>query len=525
MRYFILIFILFLNGIAGATEEEKIPNVYAVYQQQGPVCPYIPFVNLKLIRQNREANHGVINLETMDYHSKLSSYMQFLPRIVSLDRIYDNLRSNSGPYKLYEDDIRKNGIQKGMIFDQNGKTLDEIDWNPIKKSRRETYTPYNFEYLEDVFEGEHLLPIFSNKNDSLFFYNIQTKEFSVIDYQEAFEPNVFKISRGNDNYLTCRIDDAHLNLMNLSINEFLNKFTYISEPSKKLELYVKKFKEDQYNRHQTYHMGTFEHLLFAMGVNRQNKPLNESDRGYDAHLELKQALDSDPQNPWYMLNKEDLFEYHLANVFIQNPDLKAKAKLSLNFYNDVWKLYEESLDFYDAPQPPRKSMREKSMYLPGEEQILAFFFSNQLRFVWSASISNDAIFDLADFEDITGPKVTSFIKSLSFIPVIPSHRKVINAALSKKYTYNGVSYSFMDTWLEVKNNLSDKLDETKDFVTFYTHGCVISFDSDLVAKQYHEDRSTAELLGITYWDSLADKSHNPFYRKKGTPEDIIRVPD
>jgi len=61
-----------------------------------------------------------------------------------------------------------------------------------------------------------------------------------------------------------------------------------------------------------------------------------------------------------------------------------------------------------------------------------------------------------------------------------------------------------------------------DFVSFSSHGAVISFDEDLIAMQEHRSGPAAQKLGFEMWDSGYDKGLSPFYRKAGTEEDKVR---
>lgn len=61
-------------------------------------------------------------------------------------------------------------------------------------------------------------------------------------------------------------------------------------------------------------------------------------------------------------------------------------------------------------------------------------------------------------------------------------------------------------------------------MAFSGHGCVISFDPELVEKQEHENKKIAKRLDFEIWDALYEKGIKPFYQKRGTEDDLIKFP-
>ncbi len=209
-------------------------------------------------------------------------------------------------------------------------------------------------------------------------------------------------------------------------------------------------------------------------------------------------MDENPLNPWANINKNDLFEYHLTNIFKNNSNLKQMAMESVNFYNNNWKFYQESFNFYDNTISSRVRFSDKQKFLPGEDQMLAYFFSSQLRSIWAASIGEDALCEIWELNKELGELAIKALKFFNFMPGIPSVSKVLEEAGAKKYGEHE-KYSFLDVWDNIRDcflkTVSNPFGKI-DFVTFSGHGCVISFDLDLIKIQFHENRTIAERLDI-----------------------------
>lgn len=179
-------------------------------------------------------------------------------------------------------------------------------------------------------------------------------------------------------------------------------------------------------------------------------------------------------------------------------------------------------------------MSDKQEFLPGEDQCLAYLFSSQLRFLWAATYGADASIAINEAEEDIGEVFSNLLKTLSFIPGMPSPKNIIDAAKEKKFSlqkgsifgalFDQNKFSFLDTWDEIKPVLIQSLNGKKDLATFFGHGCVISFDPEIVTKtlSQREDKNVAQQLGFEMWESLYDKAIKPFYKMPGTADDLIR---
>ncbi len=541
-RYLNLISVLALAvsfaGIASASDtgavapasvyaEQKFPSKYAVHQQMGPVCPHLPWLNLTKVRDMRRGQDGAIVMQAQDFATKLHSYAYFLPRIRVLDRMYDELRAANGAYSQYELGLRAEGIKEEKRFDGEGRRIENMDENPLDKARRPSYSPYNFQHGDRMLRVMPLLL----KDGKLHFFNHETGATTPIKEIESYtDDNSFGLyvpkpestAKGfvrENIYQWYDFEPCMLETMGISKNELTWQVAYTEKFAGFDQGFcLNAFKDYRMNAEYFYDVGTFQHMLFACGVKNDNTTFAEDDDSLEtaAYREFRAALNKNPKNPWFSINKDDLFEYHLAEIFKNNSELKQKAMLSVGYYNDCWKYYQESLNLYDSDdKDARTQLIDKKHLLPGEDQMLAYMFSNQLRFLWAASISMDALVTVEELEENMGKEALQAARATGM------RDEIILAAHAKKYNLDGGEFSFLDSWAEIKRALQEK-GVNRDLVSFSSHGSVISFDDDLVRMQNHESRPTAEALGFEMWDSYYDKGLKPFYRAAGDESDLIR---
>lgn len=225
-------------------------------------------------------------------------------------------------------------------------------------------------------------------------------------------------------------------------------------------------------------------------------------------------------SPWSTdsFNKDSFFEYHLATLFQENNELKLLARKVVNFYIKGMNLYDELDNLYDSPNEPRTCLGDlKEKYLPCEEQMLAFYFSQNLRQVWAAAKSETA------FNAVTEIDESSFLtKCGAIIPGVPTQSGIISAA---KKEFDG--HSFLDVWEILKENLLNKLDEngfSHDLVSWSGHGAVVSFSNDLCKIQNTTDIDKPEIidkLGFAVIDSYYGSKLNLFYKSSSAKIDDL----
>lgn len=492
-------------AVSATVATSKAPFQYAVYQQQGPTCPYISWENLQKVRAMRERGSGQIVLNDADYVTKVHSYAWFFPRIHTLDRLYEVLRRDDGDYALYEKALRAEGITSIGRYSAEGIPIDEIDESPFDRKRRASYSPYNIRInTTSVLRQLPLFIIPGEKN--LFYYSYTsrtTRVVPIVEGERQEESDVFLLSQFG--FHAYRFDSEMLQEMGIGKTDFSNMFLANNK------CYIPASGE----RGDFYDVGSYQHILFACGLKADNTLFDERDTSLAARAsrELRTALSTHPLNPWARITRGDLFEYHLAEIFRTNSRLKEMAMKSVNFFNRPWVFYKESFALFDSAQEfTRKRLSLKQDFMPGEEQMLAYYFSGELHALYAASISVEAVvatLELEDMSSVIGPDII---------------QSVIDAAAEQQYPMDSSSYSFLDIWSEIRKVFVQTIINTRgevDFVSFNGHGSVMSFDMDLVGQQPCKNRDLLRVLGFVRWDSYYAEGLTPFYRRPGTHTDFI----
>lgn len=503
---------------------EKNPSVFGVDQQQGPTCPWIPFKNLQKIQHIRERENGEVVFNADDYHTKIQSYASFLPSMVVLDQGYETLRAQQGPYAEYEANLRQRGIQEHERYTVKGKPIEKMDRWPTDTARRVNYTPYHYKHEDHPTAHRRWMPLLAQAGDDhLYFYDYRDQSITPLGLSLAsdFNQNTDKYLWRNNNGQFYRFTPTMLAAMGLEGMDFQSKQIANGGPflGSSESFFLLPSQNDLYNRQYTYLVGTYHHMLFGFGLNRNNESFNPDDAEYDAYMNFREVMDSDARNPWYQMNREDFLEYHLTTLFKNNAELKDMAQHAVNFYNNPWSYYLESKNFRDKNG---ESFANKADILPSDDQMLAYFFSSQVRFLWAASIGMDALIAVEELDEELTPMMVKFLKRFGKLPGIPSPSKIIKKALKRQYPLeNGQRYSFMDTYEIIKQHLPQ---DKKDFITFSGHGTVISFDENLVNAQQAERHDILERLGFVFFESLYEKGIHPFYQQEGNEKDLITLP-
>lgn len=489
-----------------------IPSVYAVLQQQGSVCPLICFENLKRVKEARSAGERRVDLESMRYSSKTKAYAEFLPQVRAYDRALDKVRFSDGPYAAYEANLRQNGIYDQYRYYKGNKHISNQFWNPLSNLRAESYAPYTFQIETPYFAGRRL-PIKST-GTTMTFYDHETGKTEILlnSWDPGFNPEKsVELYQGGRYHVSDEILEK-MNITRAEAKDYAFFVTVSHADSQDAFVSMANSKSDLYRTQDFYDQGTLKHMLFAMGVDGNNQDIDPNHELYPAYRELKEAMDEEPRNPWANIQKNDLFEYHLAVIFQENPNLKARAEQAIDYYNDAWKYYKRAPQYFDEQGV---SLSEKMGSIPGEDQALAYIFSQELRFAMAASVGMEAVIETMDIREELGNTVTSLLKK------IVSTKSIIKAAVDKKYEDENGKFSFLDVWQQLRGAFLENVGEQKDFVTFSSHGCVMSLDPELVNLQHHDHPEFAEELGFVHWEQLYDKGLRPFYKKAGTEDDII----
>jgi hypothetical protein len=246
-------------------------------------------------------------------------------------------------------------------------------------------------------------------------------------------------------------------------------------------------------------------MFLTVGVDENNNLIDEDHELYELHKELKTLMSRDTDNPWHPnnLKKDMLFQYQLAEIFKANPKLFAMAKQAVTQYNsNILENYQGLIDGSivgkdDKPLNP-KVMKK---FLLGEEQMVAYFFTSNLRYTWYSAINPKAMQKSLEF---------GLPDCLSSVSHLYMKRK-----FHKKFTFQykrwepSEQLSYLDVWNKVREKVIAKNTTTgrTDYFSFDDHGWVISFDptieelQNIFTPKIHDKELLNELhlAGIESW--------------------------
>jgi len=254
-------------------------------------------------------------------------------------------------------------------------------------------------------------------------------------------------------------------------------------------------------------MGWYKLMFLRLGLSSENSPLNEDDSDHSIYKELDYLFNKNINNPWNSKNftKEMFLQYELAEIFKQNRNLFEKSKLVVDFFLTPWKAYEnlKNGNCFRADGSPYDFNIIKE-FLPGEEQILAYYFVQNLMLLWYGANSNS----IFGSDGIRIPALFRLFKRFTF------------SKFSLKENDNVNVFSFMDVWHEILAEFCKK--SRKNWISFSGHGALISFDQDLINKQLNvgtlKDKELLKLLQFTLIDSCFGERMNIFYKNPSESE-------
>lgn len=257
--------------------------------------------------------------------------------------------------------------------------------------------------------------------------------------------------------------------------------------------------------HSYYMSSLCQLILFGMGLDSNNNPIQEGHPDYDAFIEFHKAMLTEKHNPWNFQSfaKENFLEYHIAEMIKADPSLRKKMEETVSIFFSAWEKYKDLDHLYDENHI---SLRDKKKELIGEEQYLAYCYVQSARFLWGASVSRTAFNAILELD----PTLAHLLR----LPFTPGPNQIIRNAQVK---ING--NSFLDVWKEIQANLIISPDIPKDLASFSGHGIVISLSNDLFQAQIDSGIEAPHIinqLGFSVIDSYYGEQLQPMYRRTQT---------
>lgn len=229
-----------------------------------------------------------------------------------------------------------------------------------------------------------------------------------------------------------------------------------------------------------YQMGLFKLIALTMGIDENNEPINEGHPLYNLTQELQNIMGASVDNPWCGIQKKQLLQYHLAAIFKAHPDLYELASKTVSVIHNGWANYQKMMagGFYreDGSQYTPEQVQK---YLPGKEQALAYYFTQNLRYLWYFSQAPIGI-----FKTPTGKGVIKTQMSKAFYSKLKKGAtKVHTIERAEDDRGDSIQTSFMEVWKNLlailqQKVVSGQMDE--HVVSFDEHGWVFSVNPSVV---------------------------------------------
>lgn len=492
--------------------QEEMPRAYALSLQSDSSCHLHPFINRAIIQKIRAREGGDLVFRPQDFTSRFVSYAQsFEPQRIWHMAMTDLMAAN-GPFKQHLDLIATHGIISSKIFKPNGKLFaeDVSFFKPFEKVLRFALTPYNLLDLESVGEqGVSLMLPLAFVGNKVYLFNPNTSRFDVLKQgeggsplylaiQDSVEPKRFELSDAQRDYLC--MNDVRL----LKVDSTPR---YGSDA-----VYYGAYLPEAGDHKQPYMTGLFQLVMFAHGIDDANQKFTPAHSYFPAFQEFQAAMQKNPKNPWSNLNPENFLEYRLARLFERNPALKQDVLSVIDRFMPGWGYYQELDQLVDD-----KGQKLRKDLLPGENQMLAYNFSLQTRFLWGSALNQRALNAMTDIRDHvteaigkgTVSKLEFLQKNVSFMP--------LSVSRIRSEAVKGGSKSFVSVWQSVMKVLANEQSPRPlmDFASFAGHGTVITFDPKMLGSYTYEAPDLAKALGFTVLDSDWADDLNPPFMKKG----------
>lgn len=257
-----------------------------------------------------------------------------------------------------------------------------------------------------------------------------------------------------------------------------------------------------------YSTGLYKLILLRLGLNSKNIEVTEKNKEdseenkalFPVISAMKREFNTGGiENPWsdFYMSKDVFLEYHLAEIFKKNAKLFEEAKKTCDFFFQTWEIYErmttKEINGVSGDASRSYDTQEIKKYLPGPEQMMAMIVMRNVIGLWWGAMNSNAFYNALGINKVGGNFKTDFADK---------------------------SGDFITFWKKIIDELK-KLSR-KHFVSFTSHGWVVSFDGNLINLQNStsgfQDKKLLESLGIAGIESWHSKELSTFYKREGEME-------
>lgn len=494
---------MLINYIKKSRKTNRKTNWYLFPQQaRDSTCHCLVIYNFALLKKIKAGlrHHEWLNHE--DWigvtFSGIAAWQQAMDKLTNPKIGEDNAFNN------YQQYIFKHGIHLDNIYTKSGRKYYKSALNPLKNLQNIWLSPYHFvntANYPDVLEKT--LPLYFDGKDEVIF-DLKKNCYQKLEplshdpeKQLTSDSHIIYLSGSNKIYKLTEEYKEYLKLPNYTCLTAYKLTSSKFQYGYKYQLLPKQAQENVY-----FHVGLFQLLNLAMGLDNENNLINEQHELYPVYKNLRAEMTRNPDNPWAFseFNAQNSLEYHVAEIFKTNPEFMQEV-IEVNTYPfNTFEHYEELDNLYDSKDKKnRQSLANKKQLLPSKEQMLAYSFSQALLVVWAAAVSEEALYAVLELPKILRP-ILYFANS--------NYQKNIFRKI-----YNNDSKSFMMVWKKIKAILQAK--GIEELFSFDGHGVVISFSEDLISIQNNAMKiSYPDImtdLGFTVIDSYYSEKVKPWY--------------
>lgn len=529
----------FENLISG--RNSKGLGEYCFTQQYNDSCHISPLMNMKIIEQIRTSGY---ELSKMDFHTRREWLGENQEMLVSWHHLMAD---------LCKDDARKQyphifqyitkGVDNGPVFphfyDDKGNIpfkglegLIEFSEMPFFMIDVEDLQKVSFRVMcmdidfEDMVSPENLGLRTGIVNDKGTYkiYNKDNKSFDCIDQLEWI--TVEEIGDDDKKRSVVLIDRSKMKpceqiryplppegyeiVMRDVKGLGFDQFGVVNELGGGFKL---KNTNGETHTYIPFQMSLIKLMFLAAGLDEKNEQITSDHPLFPAYSELKGLMQKDEKNMWHPknLDHDKFMQYHLAEMFKEDPDLFRKAKGVVDVLTKNWFNHEKvkNGDFYNVKR--EKIDHEKvENYVLGDEQAVAYYLMQTIRMAWYSGLNPKVLISSLELGLPEGlaPMTHQYLLSKLKAP----HRiKLSDGTITTE--------SFLSVWDQILVGLKDRSDKCgrQDFMSFDDHGWVVSLDEKLIDLQNDGkvyDKGLLRRLGIVGIESWWGSELNLWYKKK-----------
>jgi|GEM_PF-2006570 len=481
------------SAIVDVIEEHAVqqnPFKYMFIQQVGCACHIMPAVNFYLLQKARARGGDILAPENFIFR-KVDGIATVFPIAKAFYDGIDRLMREEGAYSEYFTSCNKSAALYASFVDKDGNSFHQSS-NPLEVSQKLHLSP--FQAIDERYYGGEsprggiYLPVLFKhiEGDIVSVYTHEAGGYKTValDEEAPFSWQAILEKKGFSGYDT---------LIPLGG-----------------ELYCP-MKARIGGKKMLYNMGIFEQWLFSIGIDGQNRDIDHAHPLHGAYSEYKMMLGSVPYLS--LINRDNFFEYRIANILAANPLLRKRAEKAIDFCFRPWNYYNEAHIIKPGVEEPVPA----SLEILSTDLALAYYFGSATQNIHAACVETKAFNAVLEIEDIDG------IEDLQHDGIVPDAKAFIKLSMERKFSDATGSFSFMDVWLDIKRHLLGEAPVMpQDYLSFSGHGVVYVFGQrEFMEASTFENREVATILGFNIIDSYRSSALKPFYRREGTQADIL----